>query len=74
MALTNRAERRVEALASQIYAAGKFVPCFCGDPGCLMKATRRSVADKIIKGQWRTLRLTDDVVRLALSKVSIIND
>jgi hypothetical protein len=73
MDLNNRQLRRAKALAKQIHSAGTFIPCHCGDPGCLMKATRRSIADKIIKGQWQALKLNDDVVRHALSMVSIID-
>jgi hypothetical protein len=74
MLLNHRQQKRAFALARQIYSAGKFVPCGCGDPGCFVKATRRSTANKIIKGQWQTLKLNDAIIKHALQMVSIIND
>ncbi len=74
MNLNHRQQKRAFALARQIYTAGKFVPCGCGDPGCFMKVTKRSTADRIIQGQWKTLKLNNDIVRHALSMANIIND
>jgi hypothetical protein len=74
MDLNHRQQKRAKALALQLYNAGDWFPCHCGDPGCIVKRTRKTVADKIITKQWRTLKLTNDIVRHALSMVSIIND
>jgi hypothetical protein len=72
--LNHRQLRRAKALALQIYHAGTFVPCGCGDPGWILRRTRRSTADKIITGQRKTLKLNDDIINHALSMVSIVND
>jgi hypothetical protein len=74
MNLNHRQQKRAFALARQIYAAGDWYPCGCGDPGCFVKATRRSITDKIIRGQWQVLKLNNDIVHQALSMVSIINN
>jgi len=72
--LTHRAKRRARALALQIFSAGKFHPCGCGDPGCFLRRTRKTIADKIIKGQMKTLRLDQATIDAALRQVSIIDD
>jgi hypothetical protein len=74
MDLNNRQQRRAHALASQIYHAGYFVPCNCGLSGCMFRRTPRSIANKIIRGQWQTLKLNDDIINAAMRMVSIIDD
>jgi len=75
MNLTHRQRKRARALALQIHSAGKWYPNPPWvDDELYFFATRKSVAEKIIAGQWRTLRLTDEVVKYALQMVSIIND
>jgi len=72
MQLTNRAQKRANALASQIHAAGIIIPCSCGLSGCYYKATPRHIADKIIQGQWKVLKLNDNIVKAALKQVQLI--
>jgi len=74
MLLNHRQQKRAHALAKQIHNAGHFIPCHCGLSGCFTRVTRKSVADKIITKQWKTLKLNNDIVHHALSMVSIIND
>jgi len=73
MNLNTRQLKRAKALAMQIYSAGHFVSCNCGLSGCMFRRTRRSIANKIIQKQWKTLKLTDDIVSRALSMVSIVD-
>jgi len=74
-ALTHRAKRRARALALQIHSAGKWYPNPPWvDDELYFFATRKSVAEKIIAGQAKTLKLNDEVVCYALGMVSIIND
>jgi hypothetical protein len=40
--------------------------------GCFYRATPRHIADKIIKGQMKTLKLNDDVIAAALKQVQLI--
>jgi len=70
--LTNRAQRRARALALQIYSAGTFYPCNCGLAGCYYKATRRAVAEKIINGQRKILKLDEVTIKEALRQVQLI--
>jgi len=70
--LTHRAQRRARALALQLYYAGGFVQCHCGDPGCLQRVTPKDRAQKIIAGQMKTLRLNDDIIKAALRQVQLI--
>jgi len=72
MELTNRQRKRARALAKQIYDAGGFIPCYCGEIGCFQRATRRSVAEKIINGQTRILKLDQVTIREALRMVQLI--
>jgi len=72
MELTNRAKRRAHALAMQIHSAGRFIPCYCGEPGCYTRATRREIADKIIRGQYKILKLNETTIREALRQVQLI--
>jgi hypothetical protein len=71
MDLTNRQLRRAYALAKQIADAGHKVPCNCGLSGCFARVTRKTVAQKIIQGQAKTLKLNDVIIRHALSMVSL---
>jgi hypothetical protein len=70
--LTNRAQRRAQALALQIHHAGFFVQCHCGDPGCFQRVTPRDRAQRIIDGQRKTLRLDQATIDAALRMVQLI--
>ena len=72
--LTHRAKRRARALALQIYSAGVFYPCNCGLSGCMFRHTKRSIANKIIEGQTKILKLNEVTIREALRMVSIVDD
>jgi len=72
MKLTNRKLRRAYALAKQIHSAGTIIPCDCGLSGCYYKATPKSRAERIIKGQARILKLDEITIREALRMVQLI--
>jgi len=72
MELTNRKLRRAHALAKQIYDAGYFVPCYCGEVGCFQRVTPRDRAQKIIDGQRAILKLDEVTIREALRQVQLI--
>jgi len=70
--LTHRQRKRAKALAMQIFSAGGFVQCPCGEVDCLMRATPRDRAEKIIRGQARILKLDEVTIREALRMVQLI--
>ena len=72
MELTNRQRRRAHALAKQIYDAGGFIPCYCGDPGCFQRVTPKDRAARIIAGQRKILKLDEVTIREALRQVQLI--
>ncbi len=72
MELTNRKLLRAKALAKQIHDAGVFYPCDCGLSGCYYKATPKSRAERIIRGQARILKLDEITIREALRMVQLI--
>jgi hypothetical protein len=70
--LNHRQRKRARALSLQIYSAGKWHFDPKNSDELYFFATRREIAEKIIKGQWSTLRLNDAIVREALQMVTLI--
>jgi len=70
--LNHRQRKRARALALQIHSAGKWYPNPTWADELYFYGTRREIAEKIIKGQWSTLKLNDAIVREALQMVTLI--
>jgi hypothetical protein len=73
MTLSHRAKRRARALALQIYSAGLWYYNPASSDELYFYATPRKRAEKIIEGQMKTLRLTQEVIDAALRMVEIID-
>jgi|YNPMSStandDraft_2_1061718.scaffolds.fasta_scaffold40187_1 hypothetical protein len=71
--LTYRQKKRALALARQLYAAGLWYYNPTSSDELYFYATPRSRAERIIAGQMKTLRLTQEVIDAALRMVEIVN-